>query len=74
MFKICPFYHLEYQRRIRKYMTLKIKVKVIFDKWHLKSFEWTISDSFKTYKSKGRPIGNFICKHKRTDALSLWHQ
>ena len=29
MFKSNPFYPLEYRQRVRKYMTLKIKVKVI---------------------------------------------
>ena len=29
MFKINPFYPLEYRQRIRNYMTLKFKVKAI---------------------------------------------
>ena len=32
MFKINPFYHIEFRRRIHNYMTLKIKVKVILNK------------------------------------------
>ena len=40
MFKINLFYPIEYRREIRNYMTLKMKVKVILNQWHLKTIEW----------------------------------
>ena len=36
MFQIKLFYPIEYRRRMRNYMTLKLKVKVILNQWHLK--------------------------------------
>ena len=45
MLKINLFYPIEYRRRVRNYMTLKMKVKAIWNQWHLKTIEWTISDS-----------------------------
>ena len=45
IFKINLFYPIEYQQRIRNYMTLKMKVKVIWNQWPLKTIEWAISDS-----------------------------
>ena len=42
MFKINLFNPIEYRRRIGNYMTLKMKVKVILNQWHLKTIEWTI--------------------------------
>ena len=45
MFKINPFYPLEYRKRIRNYMTLKIKVNVIIHYWPLKNIAYIISDS-----------------------------
>ena len=30
--------------RFRHYMTLKMKVKVILNQWHLKTIEWAIND------------------------------
>ena len=59
MFKINLFYPIEYRRRKRNYMTLKMKVKVILNQWHLKSMEWTISDSFWIYESNRQSICNF---------------
>ena len=37
MFKINLFYPIEYRQRIQNYMTLKMKVKVILNQWHLKT-------------------------------------
>ena len=46
MYKINPFYPLEYRQRIRNYMSLKIKVNVIIhDPGPLKTIVWTINDS-----------------------------
>ena len=59
MFKINLFYPIEYRRRIRNYMTLKMKVKVIWNQWHLKSIEWAISDSLWICESNRRSICNF---------------
>ena len=59
MFKINLFYPIEYRQRIRNYMTLNMKVKVILDKWHLKTIEWTISDSLWICESNRRSICNF---------------
>ena len=39
MFKINLFYPIEYRRRIRNYMTLKMKVRVIFNQGPLKTIE-----------------------------------
>ena len=59
MFKINLFYPIEYRQRIRNYMTLNMKVKVILDQWHLKTIEWTISDSLWICESNRRSICNF---------------
>ena len=59
MFKINLFYPIEYRRRIRNYMTLKIKVKVIWNQWYLKTIEWAISDSLWICESNRRSICNF---------------
>ena len=40
-------------------MTLKIKVKVIWNQWHLKTIEWAISDSLWICESNRRSICNF---------------
>ena len=37
MFKINLFYPIEYRLRIRNYITLKMKVNVILNQWHLKT-------------------------------------
>ena len=59
MFKINLFYPIEYRRRIRNYLTLKMKVKVILNQWHLKTIEWTISDSLWICESNRQSICNF---------------
>ena len=59
MFKINLFYPIEYRRRIRNYMTLKMKGKVIWNQWHLKTIEWAISDSLWICESNRRSICNF---------------
>ena len=59
MFKIKLFYPIEYRRRIRNCMTLKMKVKVIWNQWHLKTIEWAISDSIWICESNRRSICNF---------------
>ena len=59
MFKFNLFYLIEYRQRIRKYMTLKMKVKVIWNQWHLKTIEWAISDSLWICESNRRSICNF---------------
>ena len=59
MFKMNLFYPIEYRRRIRNYMTLKMKVKVIWNQWHLKTIEWAISDSLWICESNRRSICNF---------------
>ena len=58
MFKINLFYPIEYRRRIRNYMTLKRKVKVIWNQWHLKTIEWATSDSLWICESNRRSICN----------------
>ena len=40
-------------------MTLKVKVKVILNQWHLKTIVWTTSDSLWICESKRRTICNF---------------
>ena len=40
-------------------MTLNMKIKVILDQWHLKTIEWTISDSLWICESNRRSICNF---------------
>ena len=40
-------------------MTLKVKVKVILNQWHLKTIEWTISDSLWICESNRQSICNF---------------
>ena len=59
MFKINLFYPIVYRRKIRNYMTLKMKVKVILNQWHLKTIEWTISYSLCKCESNRRSICNF---------------
>ena len=59
MFKINLFYPIEYRRRIRNYMTLKIKGKVIWNPWQLKTIELAISDSLWICESNRRCICNF---------------
>ena len=59
MFKINLFYPIEYRWRIRNYMTLKMKVKVILNQWHLKTIEWTISDPLWICESNRQSICNF---------------
>ena len=59
MFKISLFYPIEYRRRIRNYMTLKMKAKVIWNQWHLKTIEWAISDSLWICESNRGSICNF---------------
>ena len=59
VFKINLFYPIEYRRRIRNYMTLKLKVKFILNQWHLKTIEWTISDSLWIHESNRQSICNF---------------
>ena len=59
MFKINLFYSIEYRRRIRNNMTLKMKVKVIWNQWHLKTIERAISDSLWICESNRRSICNF---------------
>ena len=54
-----PFYPIEYQRRIRNYMTLKMKVKVILNQLHLKTIEWAISDSLWVCETNRLSICNF---------------
>ena len=59
MFKINLFYPIEYRRRIRNYMTLKMKIKVILNQWNLKTIEWTISNSLGLCESNRQSICNF---------------
>ena len=59
MLEINFFYLIEYRRKIRNYMTLKMKVKVIWNQWHLKTIEWAISDSLWICESNRRSICNF---------------
>ena len=59
MFKINLFYPIEYRRRIQNCMTLKRKVKVIWNQLHLKTIEWAISDSLWICDSNRRSICNF---------------
>ena len=59
MFKINLFYPIEYRRRIWNYMTLKMKVKVIWNQWHLKTIEWAFIDSLWICDSNRRSICNF---------------
>ena len=59
MFKINLFYPIEYRRRIRNYLTLKMRVKVIWNQWHLKTIKWAISDSLWIGESNRRSICNF---------------
>ena len=59
MLKIYHFYPIEYRRRVRNYMTLKMKVKVIWNQWHLKTIEWAISGSLWKCESNRRSICNF---------------
>ena len=59
MFEINLFYPIEYRRRIRNFMTLKIKLKVILNQWHLKTIEWAISDSLWICESNRQSICNF---------------
>ena len=59
MFKINLFYPIEYRQRIRNNMTLKIKVKIILNQWHLKTIEWAISDSLWICESNRWSICNF---------------
>ena len=40
-------------------MTLKIKVKVISNQWHLKTIEWSIGESSWIWEPKSRSIGIF---------------
>ena len=58
MFKINLFYPIEYRRRIRNYVILKMKVNAILNQWHLQTIEWTISDSFEIYESIRQSICN----------------
>ena len=60
MFKINLFYPIEYRRRIRNYMALTMKVKVIWNQWHLKTIELAISDSLWICESNRQFIYNFI--------------
>ena len=57
--KLTFFYPIEYRRRIRNYMTWKMKVKVILNQWHLKAIEWSSSDSLWICESNRRSICNF---------------
>ena len=59
MLKINLFYTKEYRRRIRNYMTLKMKVKVILNQWDLKTIGRTISDSLWICESNRQSICNF---------------
>ena len=59
MFKFNLFYPIEYWRRIRNYMTLKMKVKVIWNQWHLETIEWAISDPLWICEFNRRSICNF---------------
>ena len=61
MFKINLFYPIEYRRRIRNYMTLKMimKVNVVLNRWHLKTIERTISDSLWICEFNRQSICNF---------------
>ena len=43
-------YPIKYRRGIRNNMTLKMKVKVISNQWHLKTIEWSIGESLWIYE------------------------